>query len=139
VKGYHAIPRRAYHPHPRVHGLNGFKEVIETVIWGLEQLGHKVAYSVNRLSADARNIVFGGQMLSLEAQKDLRTTLSFIVSNGLTTWIQPMSGRRSNPISLDSKYGITANSIWIFGRGMAQKYNVKIVTVGFAPILERIS
>jgi hypothetical protein len=27
-----------------MHGLNGNKEVIETVAWGLEQLGHRATY-----------------------------------------------------------------------------------------------
>jgi hypothetical protein len=27
-----------------MHGFNGYKEVIETVAWGLEQLGHRAAY-----------------------------------------------------------------------------------------------
>ena len=31
-----------------MHGLNGYKEVIETVSWGLEQLGHQVSYAVNK-------------------------------------------------------------------------------------------
>src|SRR6185437_15004850 len=53
----HCVP-----PDPRVHGLNGYKEVIETVAWGLEQLGHKTTYALNHSAQDATNIVFGAQV-----------------------------------------------------------------------------
>jgi len=54
-------------PDPRMHGLNGYKEVIETVAWGLEQLGHQVTSAVNRIDHEATNIVFGAQVMPIEA------------------------------------------------------------------------
>jgi hypothetical protein len=45
------------------HGLLGYAEVIETVRWGLTELGHETSVGVNEIRKDATNIVFGCQML----------------------------------------------------------------------------
>src|SRR3974377_200281 len=58
-------------PNPRAHGLKGYKEVIETVRWGLEQLGHYVTYAVNEVEIDATNIVFGAQVMPVAALRQL--------------------------------------------------------------------
>ena len=49
-------------PTERHHGLYGYNEVIETISWGLQQLGNSVTYGKNHFINDARNIVFGHQM-----------------------------------------------------------------------------
>ena len=49
-------------PTERHHGLYGYNEVIETITWGLQQLGHVVTYAKNQFLPEARNIVFGHQM-----------------------------------------------------------------------------
>lgn len=49
---------------PRGHGLLGYREVIDTVGWGLTQLGHTVSYGVNQVNSDASNIVFGMQVVA---------------------------------------------------------------------------
>ena len=53
-------------PHKTAHGLNGYKDVIDTVQWGLQQLGHQADYALNSLSPTATNIVFGLQVLPLD-------------------------------------------------------------------------
>jgi hypothetical protein len=58
-------------PHPRMHGLNGYKEVIETIAWGLEKLGHQVTYAVNKPAVDATNIIFGAQVMPIVALKQM--------------------------------------------------------------------
>ena len=50
-------------PNPRMHGLNGYKDVIDTLQWGLDQLGHEVTYAINQISGEATNIIFGAQMI----------------------------------------------------------------------------
>ena len=58
-------------PHHRLQGFKGFAEVIDTVAWGLERLGHRITREVNKFSADATNIIFGAQVLPIEIQKQL--------------------------------------------------------------------
>ena len=50
-------------PDPKLHGLYGYREVIETLQWGLTSLGHPVTVATNAFSADSVNIVLGFQML----------------------------------------------------------------------------
>ena len=58
-------------PNQRMHGLNGYKEVIETVAWGLEQFGHQVTYEVNNFVTGATNIIFGAQVVPIAELKQL--------------------------------------------------------------------
>lgn len=54
-------------PEGRVyHGLNGYAEIIETLRWGLEALGHGASYGRNQTRAKATNIIFGAQMLHVD-------------------------------------------------------------------------
>lgn len=50
-------------PKPKLHGLLGYCEVIETLQWGLNELGHETTAAINSVAEDKTNIVFGGQML----------------------------------------------------------------------------
>ena len=53
-------------PTERHHGLYGYIEVIQTLTWGLEAMGHTVSYGKNQFAVDAKNIVFGVQMAGWE-------------------------------------------------------------------------
>jgi hypothetical protein len=44
------------------HGLTGYREPIETLRWGLAELGHDVAVRTNAFAEDRTNIIFGIQM-----------------------------------------------------------------------------
>ena len=56
-------------PDPRLHGLEGYREVIETLQWGLASLGHDATVSDNAFAAGRTNIVLGFQMQG-EAELD---------------------------------------------------------------------
>ena len=49
-------------PDSRLHILNGYNEVIKSLIWGLRCHGHEVSYAVNQPRQDARNLVLGANM-----------------------------------------------------------------------------
>lgn len=55
----HVIPEA-----PWAHGLNGYQEIIESVRWGLEALGHSVSAERNAIRGGAVNVLFGAQMFS---------------------------------------------------------------------------
>ena len=52
-----------------MHGLYGYKEVIETIRWGLVDIGCDVTVSDNTLLTESVNIILGAQMLT---EEDLR-------------------------------------------------------------------
>jgi hypothetical protein len=47
-----------------MHGLLGYREVVEAVAWGLDDLGHEVSVGANSFRDGCVNIVFGAQMLA---------------------------------------------------------------------------
>jgi hypothetical protein len=127
-------------PHPRMHGLNGYKEVIETVTWGLEQLGHQVTYAVNKSAIGATNIIFGAQVMPIAALKQLPNDT--IIYN-----FEQMRGLATNNIRDEIKYYTEAEhfTIWEYSEAnfpawqALGRHDVKFVPVGYAPILSRIS
>jgi hypothetical protein len=51
-------------PDNRLHVLNGYQEVIDSLLWGLNALGHSVSTGVNCLNNGFRPIVFGAQLMT---------------------------------------------------------------------------
>ena len=58
-------------PNQELHIFHGYDEIIETIQWGLVQLGYKVTYAVNEFAQNYTNIIFGAQMFALEDLKRL--------------------------------------------------------------------
>jgi hypothetical protein len=131
----HCVP-----PDPRVHGLNGYKEVIETVAWGLEQFGHRASYALNESVADATNIVFGAQVLPIATLKQLPP--GTIIYN----FEQMREISAATQIRAEVRYyaQVPHFEIWDYtaanvpGWRTLGRHQVKIVPVGYAPILTRI-
>src|SRR5580700_444971 len=48
---------------PGIHAMMGYREVAETLHWGMQQLGHDSVLSVNQFDPQRWNIVLGGQTL----------------------------------------------------------------------------
>lgn len=124
-------------PHPRMHGLNGYMEVIESVEWGLSQLGHEVGYSLNKYHPSAINIIFGAQVLPLEFLKQ-------IPSNSIVYNFEQLRGLQKEQIRPEVHYYAEHFQIWDYSipnidcwKGFGVD-NAKLVPVGYAPVLTRI-
>jgi hypothetical protein len=126
-------------PDPRMHGLNGYKEVIETVAWGLERLGHRATYAVNERAAGATNIVFGAQVMPIAALAELPP--GTIIYN-----FEQLRDVAAERIRSEIRYYAQVSHfiIWDYSAGNLPSWrtlrrdDVKIVPVGYAPILSRI-
>lgn len=127
-------------PEPRMHG-KAFLEVMDTLTWGLEQLGHRVTRGVNSFQKDATNLVFGAQMLPIEAQKDLPSDT--IIYN-----FDPLRNLslRDHDIKPEVLHYVANFRIWEYSQGnmeswkaLSPKHEVRYVPVGFAPLLCRIA
>jgi hypothetical protein len=123
---------------PRDHGLNGYLEVIDTVEWGLTQLGHTVTRSINKPDGSARNICFGTQVYSPEQYMELPADT--IIYN-----FEQWRGWETKEMPAAIHHAALNLEVWDyseFNRDAWQSLNperhVKIVPVGYAPILERI-
>ncbi len=132
-------------PDDRLHGLNGYKEVIETVGWGLVQMGHTVSYMKNLLHPEAINIVFGAQLCPVNVlEKFPRNTIIYNLEQ--KRWLN--DGR---PIAINElaahTYLVENFTIWDYStihipiwENLSKSHGIiKHVPVGYAPILSRIT
>jgi len=122
----------------RAHGLYGYKEVIETLYWGLEQLGYEVTYATNEGSTTATNIIFGAQMLPPAVQDKLPPDT--IIYN-----LEQRSRASPELLRGEMRYYATRFQIWDYSTANIEAWNrihtrypVKHVPIGYAPILTRI-
>lgn len=126
-------------PHPKMHGLNGYKEVIESVEWGLKQLGHEVTYAVDRYSPDATNIIFGAQVVPV-------AILEQLPKNSIVYNFEQMRGVSPERLKEREELAFAAQNfrIWEYSEsnleawGLLGVKSVKHVPVAYAPILTRI-
>ena len=126
-------------PNPRMHGLYGYKEVIETIAWGLEQLGHRVTYAINERAAGATNIVFGAQVMPVAALAELPP--GTIIYN-----FEQLRDVAVERIRSEIRYyaQVPHFTIWDYSAANLPSWralkrpDVKVVPVGYAPILSRI-
>jgi hypothetical protein len=124
-----------------IRGTEAYQEVIDSVLWGLRQLGHDATYSVNLCHNQATNILFGGHLLPELLMNCPDGTIYYN--------LEQISGHpqydQSNPKDT-VKLIASRFQIWDYtGANMATwnsltpKYAIKLVPVGYAPILTRIA
>ncbi len=122
-----------------MHGLTGYKEVVETVAWGLEQLGHRATYAVNDRASNATNIVFGAQVMPVAALADLPPgTIIYNFEQLRDVPVERIRGEIRHYARLPHL------TIWDYSAANLPSWralgrtDVKVVPVGYAPILSRI-
>jgi hypothetical protein len=129
-------------PDPRVrnmmHGLLGYKEIIETIRWGLVDLGCDVTVSDNSISLDRVNVILGAQMLTEADLKRLPTNT--IVYN-----FEQIRGLSLTELKPEIRFVADHLRIWEYSEGNLESWKkigpaaaVVHVPVGWAPILNRI-
>ncbi len=126
-----------YIPDPRLHGLWGYLEIIQTIRWGLEKLGHQASYAVNNINNAATNIVFGAQLLPMDFLAQMPAD-TIVYNLEQTRGLTPDQIREQ--ILYIAKtfrvwdYSLANSSAWL---EMGCRY-LKIVPIAYAPILSRI-
>ncbi len=124
-------------PNPKMHGLNGYIEVIKSVEWGLLQLGHSVSYAINQADKHATNIIFGAQVLPIDFLKGLP-------DNSIIYNFEQMRGLKKNEVRPEVQYFADKFQIWDYSPAnedawkMLSAEHLKIIPVGYAPPLTRI-
>ena len=126
-------------PDERIHGLYGYREVIETLEWGLRALGNDVTSSHNRFAGGCPNIVFGFQTMAPQE-------VSALPSDTIIYNFEQMAGRKTTELKPSYHAAARRLRIWEYSernmetwRQMKPAFGVIHVPVGWAPILERIS
>ncbi len=126
-------------PHPRLHIFHGYKEVIDTIAWGLVQLGHEVTYDINKFRSDATNIVFGAQMLDL-------AMLNSLPADTIIYHLEQIADLNPDLMRDSMRYCAEHFEIWDYSefnlptwKSAHNQSNVRLVPIGYAPILSRIA
>src|SRR5665213_1993988 len=125
-------------PHERMHGLNGYREVIETVEWGLQQLGHEVSYGLNHYQPHTVNILFGAQVLPIDFLKQLP-------NDSILYNFEQLRGLTTTQIRPELRYAAERFQIWDYSSANLQAWSelgavrVKAVPIGWAPPISRIA
>lgn len=127
----HIVPGKA------MHGLHGYKEVIDTVQWGLSQLGHTASYGLNELSSDGRNIIFGAQMLQPSLLEQLPAeTIVYNFEQGRNL--------RVDQVRPQMKIAARRFEVWEYSQANMPMWQslgalrAEVVPVGYAPVLQRV-
>ena len=121
-------------------GARAYEEVIQSVQWGLRQLGHETTYSINACLETATNIVFGGHIApeiplnaggeviyyNLEQLRDHPAYAPDCASLAVTLL-------KANVRIWD----YSAANIEVWDR-LNPRYPVRHVPIGYAPVLSRI-
>ena len=121
-----------------MHGLLGYREVVETVRWGLADLGHDVSVGENTFQSDRVNIVFGAQML---ADADLkRLPAETIIYN-----FEQIGGMTLTHLKPQIRTVADRFRIWDYSeanlptwRTIGTAHEAINVPIGWAPLLKRI-
>lgn len=124
-------------PDPKLHGLHGYREVVETVASGLTQLGHQVTSAINQFDPAATNILFGAHMLPLERVNELP-------ANSISYNLEQVRDLDVAHFSPAQRACLERFEIWEYcpanlptWQGLRNR-RIKLVPIGYAPVLSRI-
>ncbi len=129
-------------PNDKLHIFHGYREIIETIQWGLAQLGNEVTYAVNAISRsekDCVNIVFGAQMLGLKH-------LQAFPENTIVYNLEQLSGAKPEELRESLRYCGENFQVWDYSEFNMPTWHAfnsakrpVHVPIGYAPVLSRIS
>ena len=126
-------------PDKRLHILNGYNEVIKSIIWGLRCHGHEVTYAVNTHRDYARNIIFGANMAPIDNINMLPADTIIYNSSKCRPPCQTKHRKiSSSTYQINFQYGTIARLTLRHGRPSTNTAPCRYVSIGFAPVLCRI-
>lgn len=134
------------HPDSRIHVVAGYEEVIQTISWGLGQLGHPVSYAINNIRHDATNIIFAAHNVGLDFLRAMRKDT--IIYN-----LEQMYGLYERELTEDNLIRFREVFDWAAANLTVWDYSQKNITavksanadanilhvpIAYAPILEKV-
>ena len=121
-------------------GVKAYQEVIASVRWGLEQLGHSTTYSINNCHETATNVVFGGHLLPRMLIDHRHNVIYYNLE-------QIRGHAQYDPVEPVNTIEFIAQNlpIWDYSQANIETWNrltpkhpVKLMPICYAPVLTRI-
>jgi hypothetical protein len=116
----------------------GYSEVIESLRWGLSELGHEVTVAINAAAKDRTNIIFGGQILTEQHFHQFRADTVFY--NFEQIGGVPLHSLKQSIYCIAARF-----QVWDYSpqnmdtwRQLNLAFAPVLVPVGFSPTLQRI-
>ncbi|HUQ75418.1 MAG TPA: hypothetical protein VM183_11875 [Burkholderiales bacterium] len=137
------MPRAAFHvchfmpPGRTFHGLAGYREHADALVWGLQALGHHAEYGLNTINPEATNIAMGLQMLG-EAQLDALPPGTVYYN------LEQMARRAVEDVKPVLRAAARRFPIWDYCEANLESWralgarSAEYVKIGWAPVLERV-
>jgi hypothetical protein len=123
---------------PISHGPLGYREVIETLHWGLLQLGQQATIGCNQYLSDRINIFVGGQMLSA-------AELERIPANSIFYHLEQIAGVEPENLAASLPIIAARFRVWDYCAANIQTwlklkpaFEPRLLPIGWAPLLRRI-
>lgn len=123
---------------PRFIILKAYEEVLHSVAWGLQALGHEVTVRRNQIDAGATNIVFGW-LPALQAGHADQFPPGTILYNLEQDSAEPLRGKPAMELAA------ARFQIWDYSQAniarwneLAPRYPVFYAPISYAPVLERL-
>jgi hypothetical protein len=124
---------------PNVHAFRGFQEVIETLQWGLAELGHEVSVQTNAVIKGGINIVFGAQALN-------PSTIDALPADTVIYNLEQLPGTTTEGLRPTIRTVAERFRIWEYSprnveawRQLGAQQEPVLVPIGWAPLLARIA
>jgi hypothetical protein len=128
-------------PNERFHWMHAYDEVIETICWGLAELGHDVTCGINYFETKSINILFGHRFVSVDFLRSLpRNTIIYNLEQIKGLSKEDILRNESNIYCINNfqiwEYSQFQKEIW---EGLNPKYPPVVVKIGYAPVLSKIT
>ncbi|MDD2850970.1 MAG: hypothetical protein PHY09_03605 [Desulfuromonadaceae bacterium] len=131
-----------------VHTLSGYQEVIDTLLWGLREIGYEVSFSCNYLLPDARNIVLRADSASSALLETFPIgTIIYSLEQSFEMFLTPEKPKDAPFARIWESYRYIRQNfeVWDYSKKnidamltIESKMPVKHVQIAYAPILQRI-
>jgi hypothetical protein len=129
-----------------VHVYSGYQEVVDTLLWGLRELGFEADFAFNSVRADARNIIFSAQAAGIDLIRQFPKDT--IIYNLEQSWyvFEPPASNEGSPHIREAYHYMRQNfTFWDYSLKNVEAMlmhespmPVHHVPIGYAPVLERI-
>jgi len=129
-----------------MHLMQGYQEVVDSLLWGLHELGYEAHFSPDTFRPDARHIILRGDAAPIALLKALPTdTIFYNIEQTYHLFLSDDSAEKFKTILESFIYIRQHFELWDYSTknmeamlAVASSMPLKHVPIGFAPILQRI-
>lgn len=129
-----------------LHLIQGYTEVIDTLLWGFHELGYQADFAIDRFCPGARHIILRGDAAPISLLQALPSdTIFYNIEQSYQLFLSQDAAKKFAPLLESFVYIRQHFELWDYSTKNIEAMSeitssmpLKHVPVGFAPILQRI-